>query len=149
MPKVYTDLEKLRLGNAGALDNIGQTFMSSLLQYLDILIVHGVATSFDQSQILLEHACDGETDLSAEVFKLVLLLALEEDFVFLSEISIFGDNLNLLNENTQPHANSLFILISHRFFLVSQTHCRNLLKKFDGLDSSRGRTHQIGQNLLD
>lgn len=110
MPKVETYFHNLILRDIWALDQVIQTCFGVILEDFDILIrLHGIGCSFYQSQILHQNIRDCQSDIFAEVFKVALALLALQCLELSSQISIFGDSLDLFNEQAVVHARFLLV----------------------------------------
>ena len=70
VPEFKANFEKFFLWDIWALNYEIETCFSKLFQEVDVhVILHCVGCLFDQSQIALEHWCDSQANLSAEILK--------------------------------------------------------------------------------
>jgi hypothetical protein len=110
MPKVETYFHNLILRDICTLDQVIETLFSVSLEDFNILIgLHSIGCTFYQSQILHQNIGDCQSNIFAEVFKVALVLATLQCLELISQISIFGDILDLFNEQAVVHARFLLV----------------------------------------
>ena len=85
MPELQANLHQLVIINIWALDQVLEALLSVKLQHLNILILlHGVASCFNEGKILHQDRGYGQTDLFAEIFKPSLVLGIDESLILTS-----------------------------------------------------------------